>query len=608
MVTNKTKKLASMGTRDSGGSSSSTTYSATEAILIADVVESVRLMEQHESSTINRWRSLFDASRSGAISANGGRVVKHTGDGVMAVFPSSQGAAEAAFAMHAMAATDNARYPADQAICLRIGINVGALVADEIDVYGRSVNLAARLMTLAGPGETIVSSEVRDQLTDDIDADIEDLGECFVKHIAQPIRAYRAGPAGRQPVIESGGNQALDLRPVIAVIPPASHSQSPANAVIGDAFADEMITALSRTPDLHVISRLSTNVLRGRAWSAGEIGARLGAPYIVTGNYYEAGANFKLFLELADSRSGTVIWADSVTTSLTSLFDPHNEFIASLAARIANEITSHELRRSVAQPLPTLESYALLMGAVSLMHRLDMAGFERARALLETLIERHPRQAVPHAWMAKWRVLRVGQGWSGDAADDARRALDSSKRALDIDSECSMALAIDGLVHTNLLKKFDIAEERYQMALRANPSDSLAHLLLGTMHAFQGRGSDAVRNTEAALLLSPLDPLKYFYDSLAATAAMSAGNHRRAIELAQRSLKANRTHTSTLRALAIAQVLSGDTPGARKTVVDLLHYEPGLTVEKYLRVNPSGMFETGRQWAKALGEAGVPHE
>lgn len=607
MGTNKTKKLASMVSQASGGATSITTYSATEAILIADVVESVRLMEQHESATINRWRSLFEASRSGAITANGGRVVKHTGDGAMAVFQSCQGAAQAAFAMHAMAATDNAQHPVDQAIRLRIGINVGALIGDEIDVYGNSVNLAARLMTLAGPGETVVSSDVRDRLADDIDADIEDLGECFVKHITQPIRAYRAGPAGPQPVIESGGNQPLDLRPVIALIPPLSHSTDAANAVIGDAFADEMITALSRTSDLHVISRLSTSVFRGRTSTTTEIGTRLGAPYIVTGNYYEAGTNFKLFLELADSRSGKVIWADSLTISLGTLFDPHNEFIASLAARIASEITTQELRRSLAQPLPTLESYALLMGAVSLMHRLDLAGFERAYKLLETLIDRHPRQAVPHAWMAKWRVLRVGQGWSSDAADDARRALDSSKRALDIDNECSMALAIDGLVHTNLLKKFDVAEERYQMALRANPSDSLARLLLGTMHAFQGRGADAVRNTEAALRLSPLDPLKYFYDSLAATAAMSAGNHERAIELARRSLKANRTHTSTLRALAIAQVLSGDTPGARKTVADLLRYEPRLTIERYLRVNPSGMFETGRQWARALAEAGVPH-
>ena len=78
-------------------------------------------------------------------------------------------------------------------------------------------------------------------------------------------------------------------------------------------------------------------------------------------------------------------------------------------------------------------------------------------------------------------------------------------------------------MHTNLLKQLDIGQERYEQALSINPNESLAWLLKGTLHAFKGEGEQAVYGTEHALRLSPLDPLRYFYDSLAATAALSAG-------------------------------------------------------------------------------------
>jgi tetratricopeptide (TPR) repeat protein len=212
---------------------------------------------------------------------------------------------------------------------------------------------------------------------------------------------------------------------------------------------------------------------------------------------------------------------------------------------------ARELVRAQSQPLPTLESYTLLMGAIALMHRLSLQDFDRAKQMLQTLTERAPRQAIPWAWMAKWHVLRVQQGWSDNPDLDAKLALDCTKRALDADAHCSLALAVDGFVHTNLLKQLDVALDRYERALRVNPNDSLALLLKGTLHAFKGEGKQALKDTKHALRLSPLDPLRYFYDSLAATAALSAGDYERALELARRSLRANRTHTSTLRAVVI---------------------------------------------------------
>src|SRR5207237_5253258 len=104
---------------------------------------------------------------------------------------------------------------------------------------------------------------------------------------------------------------------------------------------------------------------------------------------------------------------------------------------------------------------------------------------------------------------------------------------------------------------------------------------------FRGEGKQALRGTQRALRLSPLDPHRYFYDSLAASAALSAADYKGAAELARRSLRANRTHTSTLRVLAISQWQLGRHKEARDTVRELMSLEPSLTVAKWLERSPS---------------------
>jgi adenylate cyclase len=240
------------------------------------------------------------------------------------------------------------------------------------------------------------------------------------------------------------------------------------------------------------------------------------------------------------------------------------------------------------------------------MHRFGRADFERARELLESLAERAPRHAEPRAWLARWHVFRVVQGWSQDLDDDRRRAHDLSRRALDLDDRSSLALTVGGSVQASLMRSLDEAQRLYEQALEVNPSEPLARLLLGTVHAFKGAGANAVEQTGAAIGLSPLDPMRFFYDTHAAGACLAAQDYERAILLAQRSLRANRLHPSTYRSLAIAQVLSGLGEEARATVQLLLSVDPGFTVSAFLARSPGAAFEHGRQFARALREAGVP--
>ncbi len=577
----------------------------TKVLLVLDVVESVRLMEADEHGFVQRWQRLRERTKQ-LLQLHDGRMVKSLGDGLMLEFNHVTGCVKTAFALRDFCAAGNSLLRPEDQVHLRIGAHVADFVSDEQDIYGTGVNMTARLSTLAGPGEIVVSAEVRDQLTAGLDADVEDLGECHLKHVDKPVRAYRVGPPGHAPVIQAGNAVRLDLRPTIAVIPFAMRGAERGHEMLGEALADEVIAALSRTAEMHVISRLSTTAFRDRQEAVDDIRTHLGASYILSGNCRSSGNQLALFVELIDAKTGKIAWADSLKGQINGIFVADDALIAQLVGSVSSYVMAEELQRARSHSLPTLEGYTLLLGAVALMHRTQFSDFDRARLMLEHLITRSQRHPVPHAWLAAWHVLRVQQGWSPDPSAEAQLALDCTKRALDSEPNSSLALTVGGFVHTNLLRDLPTAERLYDSALQNNPNESLAWLLKGTMHAFRGEGEDAVDATERALALSPLDPLRYFYDSLAATAAASAGRYDRAIELGKRSLRYNRTHTSTYRAIAIAQVLGDHLPDARNTVAQLLQLEPNFTLSRFIARSPTTQFPHGVRLVDALRRAGVP--
>lgn len=578
----------------------------TKVLLVMDVVESVRIMEQDQDGFVRRWQQLVEEAEQNVLPLHGGRIVKSLGDGLMLEFANAQGCVKAAFALHQFARKANAGVPPEHQMHLRMGGHLASFVTDQHDIYGTDVNLTSRVSTLAGPGETVVTADLRDHLAPMLDADVEDLGECHLKHVKEPVRAYRVGPPGNAPIVPPGNAVELNLRPTIAVIPFAMRSNEPGHELLGEALADEVIAALSRTSELHVISRLSTTVFRERQGAIDDIRTHLGATYILSGTCRSAGASLALFVELIDAKTNHIVWAESLKGSVNGLFGMSDELIAKLVASVSSSVISQELRRVSSHALPTLEGYTLLLGAVALMHRTQFSEFERARLMFETLIDRSRRHPIPHAWLAKWYVLKVQQGWTDDPSRDTQHALDCTKRALEADVNCALAWTIDGFVYTNLLRDLEGGSERYETALTINPNESLAWLLKGTLHAFRGEGVAAVSGTERALSLSPLDPMRYFYESLAATANASANAFERAIELGQRSLKNNRMHTSTYRALAIAQARSNKLVEARETVAQLLKLDPGFTLSGFAARSPTSKFAHGKDLVAALRLAGVP--
>jgi adenylate cyclase len=576
------------------------------AILVAEISDSVAMMERDEERTVERYRAFLAHATSQTIPTHAGRsMLKIPADGFVAEFPDGGQALRCAFELHADLARFNAKLAAPS-LGMRLGIHVADVIVEAFNVLGDGVNIAARLAELANPGETIVSAQVRDQLTSGIDASVEDLGEQRLRNRERAVRAFRAWPpAQTAPRAPSVAVQAHG-RPSIAVIPFQLRSDDARFDSIGDGLADDTIAALSRMADFFVISRLSSMAFRRAPLGVRRIGEMLGVQYVLSGSVQTAYPRALLMAELADARDGRIVWTERFQGDLADVFAMQGELARKVVHSVAPFVRSLELHRARITSFEQLDAYAITLRGVELMHRLSHEDFMQARNAFETAIARDPVSPRPHAWLAKWHVMRVANGASEDSAKDSAAATACAERALGCDPDDALALAVDALVAAWSRHDLDAAEQRLAQALAANPNEPLAWLWNGITHAWRGRGDEAVQCTDRALSLSPLDPMIYYFNSLASTANLIGERYERAIELAERSLRENCLHTPTLRTLAVAQVLLGRVQQARETVCRVRELEPRLTVAAFRARYPGRDSPQFARFAAALQAAGLP--
>lgn len=589
----------------------------TSTVVFVDVVESVRHVQRDERESIERMRALMQAAAD-LVTEHKGQVIERLGDGLVLRFEAVRSAVRCASALHGLAEGEGRHLPEPQRLQLRAGVHCAPVWSDAEGLYGLGVNLTARVAAVGGPGDTVITASARDQLVAGLDADLHDLGLCYLKHLEEPVRLFRVQAA--RP-LSTGLKQAIaarmKTRPTLAVMP---FLLSPGTALsvagpmpsVADIVSQQIIGQLSRSPMLHVISGMSTNALRGNLQSKAALYQALGADYLLQGQVRASdadahGGRLEVRFELWRAGSGEPVLTDALGAVALDALSPQSDLIARITQAVSHRILAVEQRLARGMhALPNLASHTLYLSAVDLLHRFSVSDFERARQMLLTLSERAPRHPEPLAWLARWHVFRVVQGWTDDSDRDSTEALTYSERALDRDPESSLALTMAGSVYAGVRRDPEKAQGFYEQALKINPNESMAWVMSGVSNGYLSQKSESLRSSEMGLGLSPLDPLAYYYEALSATAAVFANDFPRTIELADRAIAGNRSHGSPYRVKAIAQVMSGQTAQARETVEALLAVEPGTSQRHFLERVGGPMTEQKQQFAQALAQAGLP--
>lgn len=395
-------------------------------------------------------------------------------------------------------------------------------------------------------------------------------------------------------------------RPSIAVLPFRNLTGDPAHHYVAEGLVEDLIEALSRVPNFFVISRLSTLAFRNQDRHPREIGDVLGVRYVLSGSMRVLDDRLRLTIELTDTQLGAALWVAKLDEQFADLFEIQDRLSEMIVRQVAPYLHAAEVNRARIKRPDSLEAYDLFLRAQENMHNSSRAVFETSGALLDAAVAKDPRYAAALAWRAYWHVLRVGQGWSPNPSEDAQQADRFARAAIDCDGMEPMAFAVHGHVASYLYKDFDLAFRRFETALRINANTAPAWLWSAAAHAWMGNGPRAIEEIDRAMALSPYDPLMYAYSGIAAMAYLADGQYERAIEAALRSLRENRTYTSSYRQLVMALVLAGREHEARASARRLLGLEPDLTVTGFRRRYPGSASPHADLFCDALAQAGIP--
>jgi adenylate cyclase len=579
------------------------------ALVVMDVVESVRLMEANETDVIERWRRFVGEVRTQVLPQHGGRLVRSLGDGLLLEFEKVPAAVAAALEIQRRVAPYNAHRSANAAIHLRGGVHVAEVVVDDLDIYGPGVNLAARLASLAAPSRLVGSVAVRDAIVPSLDAEITDLGWCYLKHYEDAVRAYQLDPVGTdtllaQPLVATYARK--DVLPVLAVTAVHAAQGDVEAMAIESAITDDLIAALSRCPFWHVVAALSAAALAGRRLPPLEVGRLLQAGFVLMVSAQRAGSERELVLELLDVSADCTIWAQSMRLRDGVAHWARDDLAQYVGTGVMQAIVGRVTRIQHEIAVPNTPSYALLLQAVTLLHRTAPDEADTSRRILEQLIDRHPLAPDVHAWRGKWYIAQVIQKAVDNVADFQRRAGASLARSLECAPGHALALTLQGHCATLFERDCVKAEAYFRQALAAKPSEPLAWLLLSYVLAARDAAQDGVRALETAMRLSPFDPMPQMFDSFAAAVYGAAGAHERALTHASRAVRFNATHLPSLAQLIICQVAAQQVDEARQMAARYLVLRPTASVKRYEENHQARGSTIANREAQALLTAGIP--
>ena len=633
------------------------------AILAADVAGYSRLMHNDEEATHAKLSALLTEAVQPAIAEHGGHIVKNTGDGFLAEFPSAVEAVRAAMqfqtSIHELTIGD----VEDRRIAFRVGINIGDVIVEPHDIFGDGVNIAARLEGVAEPGGICISSSAYDQVQGKVGVEFGDLGEQNLKNIARPVRVYRMRPCnaatrpqasllhrdtpqigwfpnmfGGFPIrlwpalrarrarmalviallfVLSGGvaywymhqgePQPLNHRLSIVVLPFTNLSNASEQEYFAEGITDDLSADLSRIEDSFVIAPSTARAYKNV--DPKRVGRELGVRYILDGSLRRTDALVRINARLIDARTGAEIWSERVDGDWSKSMQLQDIITGRLARRLDLELTNQESRDAEVMRPNNPDAVDLTMRGWAVLNQpYSREQLSQSRALFERALQIDP--GFPKALVGLAETLAMEVNYRYAPADRLRRAENAVGQVLSKFPSDAMAHFVKGEILRAGGRNVEAAVGEYEAAIAINPSLAPAHGALGAAKIRVGRSAEAFAPLQMAIQLSPRDPLLstwYFYIGHAHS---HLGHHEEAIDWCRRSIAVQPLWIAYAD-LAAAHALTGHEREAHAAVAELRRLRPNYTVTEWL--------QDGKGWsdnavflaefqriAEGLRKAGLP--
>jgi adenylate cyclase len=568
------------------------------AIVAADVAGYSRLMGLDEVGTaraLREHRKVTDA----LVAKHGGRLVKSTGDGVLLEFPSVVDAVECAIAVQEVMAERNEGVPADRQMLFRIGINLGDILIEGDDILGDGVNVAARLESIAEPGGICVSDDAYRQVLGKVSAQFVDDGEQQLKNISRRVRVYRLLPLGAANKIRP--QLAVPDKPSIAVLPFDNMSEVSDDIYFADGIAEDIITELSRYPDLFIVARNSSFTYRGKAVRVGDVGRELGVRYVLEGSVRRSGDRVRINAQLIDATNGNHLWAQRFDRNLEELFSVQDEVTQSIVAVLLERVQAAAFEAASRKTSNSLDAYDHLLRGKYCHHLETAEANSEAEAHFNRSIDLDPRFASAYAWKA----CTLGQAWNDEFRprtpelfQEMIQLVEHAASLDENDTECHRIMCRIALIQAKYAK----SDYHLERALALNPNDPRLVVQQGINLTFVGDPEAAIPWIEEAMRLDPFSAYRYYLD-LARAFFMD----RRPAEAVAVLERTTREHWEHYLWAAASNAALNEEAAALEAAQRAIMLRPQLSIASYV----DGRFKWKRsedraRLREALARAGLP--
>lgn len=512
-----------------------------------------------------------------------GNIFKSTGELVLIEFDSVVEAVRCSAAMRDAASRMNQRLSNERRIAMRIGINLGDIIAEGGDVFGDGVNIAARIEALAEPGSIYVSGIVHDQVVDRIDFDFEDLGPKELKNIRRPVHVYRMGGESADELEEFAAAEPtaaerpanFDNHRAIAVLPFNNFSGDPEQEFFADGITEDIITMLAGWRAFPVIARNSTFNYKGQTVDVKKVGQELGVLYIVEGSVRKSGRRVRVTAQLIQTDTGHHIMAERYDRDLTDLFDLQDEIAHAIAGAIEPEILKFERERIIERPEHNADAYELYQRGMFHHYRQNKQDNSAAAAYFRRALAIDAQYPQAMAALSIALCAAAYLSWTDNPERNYAESLDLAQRAVALDPRypnAHFALALISM----WLGRNDRAAAEFKEAIELNPSYAAAHAVLGAVLNFEGQSEEGVASVEKGIRLSPSDPRLFIWLSGLAAAHYQLMHYSQAVEIGRRSWTLNRNYITGLTYVVAGLAQLGKICDARAALADLKERDPKL--------------------------------
>jgi len=509
------------------------------AILSADVAGYSRLMGLDEAGTLAALKSIRSDLIDDKIAEHQGRIVKLTGDGILAEFPSVVGAVGCAVEVQRGIRKRNANVPKDRRIEFRMGVNLGDVIVEGEDIFGDGVNVAARLESIASPGGIMVSHSVRDHVGNRLDLVFDDMGEQKLKNIERPIRVYsvslESSAVGKAGDAASSHEEQRE-RPSIAVLPFNNMSGDREQEYFSDGITEDIITDLSKVSGLFVVARHTAFTYKNKPLNVQEVGQQLGVAFVLEGSVRKAGARVRVTGQLINSKDGSHLWADRFDRDLTDIFGIQDEITHAIVEQLKVKLHPQE-RKSIGQArTDNIEAYTYYLRGRDFLHRRSKRYLQLARQMFARAVELDPLYARAYAGIADCDSY-LFMTYHADVAMDG--ILATTEKALALDDQLAEAHASRGVAFS-AGQRYEEAKTEFEKAIALNPNSFEAHYFYARTSFAQGKLEQAAELFERAAEIRPDDYqspclLVQIYKSLGRTQDCKTAA-KKGSELAEREL------------------------------------------------------------------------